>query len=109
HWLADEPVAAYPEPLRLRVARWRRRHPALVTGTVALLVTAVVALGVGALLLSEEQTRTLHEQQGKLDEQQKRALAQVDALLNATPNALPTILEGLELSTANRPARAWCI
>src|SRR2546423_624015 len=52
HCLADEPVAAYQEPLRLRVARWRRRHPALVTGTAALVFTAVVALGVGAWLLS---------------------------------------------------------
>src|SRR5439155_6207825 len=52
--------------------------------------------GVGAWLLSQEQTRTLQEQQAKLDEQQKRALAQVDALLNATPKAVPTILDGLE-------------
>src|SRR5262245_25498989 len=96
HWLADEPVAAYAEPLRLRLARWRRRHPALVTGTAALVFTAVAALAVGAWLLSEEKTRTLHEQQAKLDEQHRRALAQVDALLNATPKAVPTILDGLE-------------
>ncbi|MBI1913292.1 MAG: SUMF1/EgtB/PvdO family nonheme iron enzyme [Planctomycetes bacterium] len=95
-WLADEPVSAYREPLRLRLARWRRRHPALVTGTAALVFTALVGLGVGSLLLSSEQARTLQEQQGKLDEQQKRALAQVDALLNATPKAVPTILGGLE-------------
>jgi serine/threonine-protein kinase len=95
-WLGDEPVAAYPEPLRLRFARWRRRHPALVTGTAVLVFTAVVALGVGAWLLSEEQARTLQEQQAKLDEQEKRALAQVDALLNATPKAVPNILDGLE-------------
>jgi serine/threonine-protein kinase len=51
HWLADEPVAAFSEPLRLRLARWRRRHPALVTGTAALACTVLLALGVGALLL----------------------------------------------------------
>src|SRR5262249_48691124 len=95
-WLAGEPVSAYREPLRLRLARWRRRHPALVTGAAALVFTALVALGVGSLLLSSEQARTLQEQQGKLDEQEKRALAQVDALLNATPKAVPSILDGLK-------------
>src|SRR5205823_5226864 len=34
-WLADEPVRAYPEPRRVRLARWRRRHPALVAGATA--------------------------------------------------------------------------
>src|SRR5262249_41535258 len=95
-WLADEPVAAYREPLRLRLARWRRRHPALGTGTAALVFTALVALVVGSLLLANEKSRTVEEQQGKLDEQQRRALAQVDALLNATPKAVPSILEELE-------------
>ena len=96
HWLADEPVAAYREPLRQRLGRWRRRHPALVTGTAALAFAALVALGVGSLLLSQEQGRTLQEQQAKLAEQDKRALAQVNALLDASPQAVPNILQGLE-------------
>src|SRR5262249_40481777 len=87
-WLADEPVRAYRESLRLRLARWRRRHPALVTGTAALVFTALLGLVIGALLLSQEK-------QAKLDEQERRALAQVDALLNATPKAVPSILDGL--------------
>src|SRR5438445_1090796 len=32
HWLADEPVSAYQEPLRDRLRRWGRRHRPLVTG-----------------------------------------------------------------------------
>jgi hypothetical protein len=44
HWLADEPVAAYREPLLHRLGRWRRRHPALAAVAVLLLLTAV---GVG--------------------------------------------------------------
>jgi superkiller protein 3 len=45
HWLADEPVGAWREPLGVRLGRWRRRHRALVLslGAAAL---AVVALGV---------------------------------------------------------------
>ena len=102
HWLGDEPVAAYAEPLRLRLARWRRRHPALVTGTAALVFTVLTALGVGALLLSAEQGRTLKAEQAKVKaeqakvkEQEGRALAQVNALLDANPQAVPNILAGL--------------
>ena len=95
HWLGDEPVAAYAEPLWLRLGRWRRRHPGLVTGTAALVFTVLAALGVGALLLSAEQGRTLKAEQAKVKEQEGRALAQVNALLDANPQAVPTILDGL--------------
>src|SRR5262245_64442164 len=54
-WLADEPVQAYSEPWYLRLDRWRRRRPALVAGAAALLLTGVVAFGVGSLLLQQEQ------------------------------------------------------
>ena len=96
HWLADEPVSAWKEPLRPRLARWRRRHPAWVTGAAALAATALVALGVGSLLLSREQGRTLKEQKEKLAEQDRRALAQVTALLDASPQAVPNILDSLK-------------
>jgi tetratricopeptide (TPR) repeat protein len=63
-WLADEPVSAYREPLRLRLGRWMRRNRTLVTSTAVLLVTAVAALTAGLVLLGLEQART--EQQRKL-------------------------------------------
>jgi serine/threonine-protein kinase len=57
-WLADEPVAAYPESWVARAGRWIRRHKALVTSAAALLLTAVVALSAGVVLLGREQART---------------------------------------------------
>jgi serine/threonine protein kinase/tetratricopeptide (TPR) repeat protein len=45
HWLADEPVTAYPEAPHRRLARWCRRHPSLVTAA-ALLLLAFAAGGV---------------------------------------------------------------
>jgi serine/threonine-protein kinase len=60
-WLADEPVAAYREPLRQRLGRWGRRNRTLVAGAAALLVAAVVALGVGMVLLGHEKDRTAEE------------------------------------------------
>jgi formylglycine-generating enzyme required for sulfatase activity/tRNA A-37 threonylcarbamoyl transferase component Bud32 len=95
HWLADEPVTACVEPVWLRLARWRHRHPALAAGAAALVFSIVAALGVGALLLSHEQGRTLQAERAKVKEQEGRALAQVNALLNANPQAVPSILEGL--------------
>jgi tetratricopeptide (TPR) repeat protein len=58
HWLADEPVAAYPEPWPLRLARWGRRHRTAVVAAGVFLVSAVVALSVGAALLWREQQET---------------------------------------------------
>ncbi len=50
HWLADEPVSAYPEPLAARAGRWARRRRSLVLTAVAALLVAVLSLG-GALAM----------------------------------------------------------
>jgi len=42
HWLADEPMSAYAEPVRQRVGRWVRRHKPAVTALAALATVAVV-------------------------------------------------------------------
>ncbi len=44
HWLADEPVAAYPEPVTARAARWGRKHRAAVTAGVSTVLVASLAL-----------------------------------------------------------------
>jgi serine/threonine protein kinase len=51
HWLADEPVLAYPEPLSARVRRWMRKHPSRVAAATVLLLATVVGLVIGGLLL----------------------------------------------------------
>jgi serine/threonine-protein kinase len=58
-WLADEPVRAYREPLTRRLRRWARRHRTVVSGMVALLLTTLVALGVGlyAVRIERDQAR----------------------------------------------------
>jgi tetratricopeptide (TPR) repeat protein/tRNA A-37 threonylcarbamoyl transferase component Bud32 len=52
-WAADEPVTAYPEPLRRRARRWARRHRTAVTAA----AVAVVALLVGTGAVLAVQTR----------------------------------------------------
>jgi serine/threonine protein kinase/formylglycine-generating enzyme required for sulfatase activity len=89
HWLADEPVLAYPESLRMRLARWRRRHQTLVSTLTALCATALLALAISSALLVAEQGRTRRAESD-------RVRAQVQALLNANPQAVPALLESLE-------------
>src|SRR5262249_11807720 len=50
-WLADEPVAAYREPARVRLRRWMRKHPRGVTAAGGLLLATVGGLTMGTVLL----------------------------------------------------------
>jgi len=43
-WLADEPVTAWREPLRIRARRWMRRHRTLVTASAAVLLFGMAGL-----------------------------------------------------------------
>jgi formylglycine-generating enzyme required for sulfatase activity len=88
-WLADEPVTAFPESWWARAARWRRRHQTVVSVGVALCLTALAAMTVGYLLLAREQVRTRHAEA-------ERIRAQVQALLEANPQAVPHLLDALE-------------
>jgi serine/threonine-protein kinase len=52
HWLADEPVLAFDEPVTTRLRRWRRRHRTLVTSAGAVLVFGLAALAGFAMVLA---------------------------------------------------------
>jgi eukaryotic-like serine/threonine-protein kinase len=56
-WMADEPVSCWREPAARRAARWARRHRPLVAGVAMLLVSAVVALSLGAVLINRERAK----------------------------------------------------
>lgn len=56
-YLADEPVAALPDSVMARLGRWGRRNRTLVATAGSVLVALVVALTVGAILLSRANTR----------------------------------------------------
>jgi serine/threonine protein kinase len=49
HWLADEPVSAWPEPVTVRAGRWMRRHKPLVSGAAAALLVGLIALTGGTI------------------------------------------------------------
>lgn len=58
NWLADEPVAAFQEPLAARLRRWAKRHRTLVSVALASLITSVIRLSAGLAAVHFEQQRT---------------------------------------------------
>ena len=57
HWLADEPVSAWREPVVRRIARWGRRHRLVASAIAACLFTASISLIVGLRAVQEERAR----------------------------------------------------
>jgi tetratricopeptide (TPR) repeat protein len=52
HWLDDEPVSAYPDPLRDRVWRWIRRHRTAVTTAAGIVSVATISFAVTSVILT---------------------------------------------------------
>jgi eukaryotic-like serine/threonine-protein kinase len=71
HWLAGEPVRAYPEPWQVTTRRWMRRHHTLVTATAATVVAALILLSVTTALLTSTNgllvTANLEKEQARRD------------------------------------------
>ncbi|MFL5241407.1 MAG: protein kinase domain-containing protein [Gemmataceae bacterium] len=58
HWLADEPIQSYAEPLHQRLARWTRKHQTLAASAAMVLLSAVLALGIGLVAVNEQKSKT---------------------------------------------------
>jgi serine/threonine protein kinase/tetratricopeptide (TPR) repeat protein len=65
HWLADEPVSAYPEPFTVRARRWARKHPGITTGLAATVLVGTLGLAVGLYFVTAEKNRTELARQGE--------------------------------------------
>jgi tetratricopeptide (TPR) repeat protein/tRNA A-37 threonylcarbamoyl transferase component Bud32 len=58
HWLADEPVAAWPDPVRVKARRWMRRHKPLVSGVAAALVVILIGLSASLMWYRDQEAQT---------------------------------------------------
>ena len=99
HYLADEPVGAYRDPLLARLFRTARRHRVAAATLAAILVAAVVGLSVGTVLLGREQART--------DKERKKALDNLNAANTAKQSeekAKNEALDNLQKATAAEKA-----
>ena len=61
HWLADEPVVAFAEPVSVRLGRWGRRHRTALVAAAAILISAVFALSISTGLIWAEQQNTAEQ------------------------------------------------
>jgi serine/threonine-protein kinase len=96
HWLADEPVGAYRDPLRDRIGRWARRHRTAVVAAGVLLLSAVAALSVSTALVWHEQRNTAEQ----------RRIAEKNYGLSRTLSfRVMDLIEGREADLAAVPAR----
>jgi serine/threonine-protein kinase len=77
HWLADEPVSAWPEPWTVRARRWVGRHRMAVTAAAAGVLVAVVCLGSATGLLAAANRRERQERE-RADQNLARARDAVD-------------------------------
>src|SRR5205085_8589027 len=57
HWLADEPVSAWPEPWTVRARRWVSRHRTLVTSAGSVVAVAAIGLTIATVLLTDAYSR----------------------------------------------------
>jgi serine/threonine protein kinase/tetratricopeptide (TPR) repeat protein len=73
HFLADEPVSVYHDPLTVRLGRWVRRHRTPVAAAAALLLTTLVALVVSNVLIRRERDEKDRAYR-TADEQRRRAV-----------------------------------
>jgi serine/threonine protein kinase len=55
HWLADEPVSAWPEPVTVKAGRWMRRHKPLVSGAAAAVLVGLIGLTAGTIWYHDHQ------------------------------------------------------
>ena len=110
HWLADEPVVAYPEPAGARLRRWVRKRHRRVTAAVVLLVTAVIGLTVGTVLL-DRSNREARDNLEMVEGQANYFVQEVneDLLMNEPgmqplrQRILMKVLEDYESLLKNRP------
>lgn len=89
-WLADEPVAAYPEPWSARAQRWVRRNPARVAAAVSGLLAGLVAAVAIVVVVNAARSQTAAANKGleiaradtaKALDDEKAARKQTDAAL----------------------------
>jgi serine/threonine-protein kinase len=102
HWLADEPVSAWHEPVLVRTGRWVRRHRAGVLAGVAALGVAAVCLGIASGLLfaayqeADRQRQAANVQRDKASERFRLARDAVDQFHTRVSDSRELKAAGLE-------------
>lgn len=94
-YLADEPVAAYPEPVFARLQRWARRHRPLVASLATALVLVLAAGGFAAYRVVAEREREREETRREVAKLIAAGLAEGRA--DQVDDALTRLTEAIDL------------
>jgi eukaryotic-like serine/threonine-protein kinase len=94
HWLADEPVMAYPDPWPDRARRWSRKHRTLVACALAVVVLGLLgSVGFAAVVTAKNR---------ELARQTQRAVAREQMAIDAVKRFRDVVVE--EPVLKNNPA-----
>ena len=74
HWLADQPVSAYPEPVSTRAMRWVRKRKEWVAAAGLLVLLSLIGLAAHDWSLGREQAQT--KQALAREEQERKRTSQ---------------------------------
>jgi serine/threonine-protein kinase len=92
HWLADEPVLAYHEPVPVRLGRWARRHKPAVAAVAGAVLVALLVGGAGlvwAQRQAEKRERAVEVALAKAADLQRQARwAEAGAVLEQAESRL---------------------
>jgi WD40 repeat protein/serine/threonine protein kinase len=103
HWLADEPVQIYREPVHARVSRWIRRHKPVVAAISVLLFTGLIAGSIGTILIEQEQSRTAAVRgQAALEKAQTEKIARQNLQTHLYYNSIALAERELAATNVNR-------
>ncbi len=97
NFLADEPVSCHPDGWLVRVQRWGRQHPRIVSSLLATILAVACALGIGSglLRLKNEQLQIAHQKEQQASAATKatcdRLMATTEALIFDIQNELTQI------------------
>jgi serine/threonine-protein kinase len=89
-WMADEPVSAYREPRRTRLARWIRRH-----STVSATATAVVLVAMGVLGIAYRRETRISRELAAAIRQTTEAEVDANRRLDETMKAIEEYYTGV--------------
>jgi hypothetical protein len=108
HWLADEPVTAYPEPVAVKLGRWVRRHKSAVAATVVALSISAVVLSLAAISLARINERLARANRAAGDRLIRLELARADSLWRRDPrHALDVLMDPDILPKSERKFYWW--
>jgi eukaryotic-like serine/threonine-protein kinase len=100
HWLADEPVSTWREPLPVRARRWMSRHRgAVTTGAVATLLVLVALITI--LALQRQSNRRLAARNEQLRQARAHAERHAALALSAIDKFRQVVQENIDVQ--NRP------